>query len=294
MIILLTFVISTTLTAQSISAKEKKYTGWGANNLTYNKQALITGDKNTYGFNLCFRKPNKNKETTLYMVLTEPRRQGGFGQHSCRFLSMNVNGIPLSQLVPNEKTFRLWTKKDSAGAQVLFNFDGAGILFDVFMVKGSPMLWLKFRPDTDQKQPIAKCSIQFQVQISGVNGGKKVKNTFAKTATRELSGREWKNSLNLLSGEDRWLILGDKILDGSGGKDKGFGPSFILLPNDFSQVKKMELRLMNQPLSLLNIDLKPDFTELTIGIWQNQGAISNDDFMKLFENNKKSFTTIND
>ncbi len=273
---------------QSVTVTEKHYVGWNADNLEYNKQALILGDKNTYGVNLCLQKPGKNGETVFYMLLTEPRRQGGFGQHSCRFLDMEVNRIPLSKLVPNDKTFHLRTEKDSAGAQLTFNFDGTKILLDTCMKKDSPLLYLKFRPAPDMPEPVRSAKIRIHVQVSGVNGSDQLKDTFAATAGRELTGRAWKEALNPLTPEDRWLILGDKVFDGSG-KGKGFGPSFILLPEDFTQMKKAELRLPNQVLATLEFDLKPDFKEVTVGIWQNQSAISNADFMKLFEKNKAEF-----
>ena len=280
-----------TLGGQEMNVTARKYTGWNSGNLIFNRQALIAGPRNTYGVNFCQQKPGGNGETSFYMVLTEPRRQGGFGQHQCRFLRMEVNGIDMQRIMPQERDFKIWKKGRTAGTDMTFRFDGANILLSAYMAEDSPMLFLHFRPAETQLEPLRKFRIHLAVQVGGINGILKAENTVARTAARELAGKSWKQAKNTLNPEDRWLILYDRKLDGSG-KNKGFGPSFLLLPQDFSNLNRAELILPDDTLASVILDVKADFRELTLGIWQNRAAISNQDFFRLFGERKKDFTVI--
>lgn len=283
--------LSCGLYAQNVDVIEKKYTGWNSNNLTFNKQALITGPKNTYGINFLLQKPNQNGETSFYMVLTEPRINGGFGQHQCQYLQLEVNKIPARKIMPGEDAFRTWKNEKSAGADMTFNFNGTKIIMSSYVTKDSPLLWLTFRPVEQQLEPLKSFQIKLAAQVSGINGYKtlKAENTVAKTAAREIVGQEWKKAKNTLSAEDKWLILYDKVLDGSG-KEKGYGPSYILLPMTGDALNKAELILPNDTQASLVLDVKPDFKEITLGIWQNKAPLSNDAFFKLLDEKKSEFT----
>ena len=153
------------------------------------------------------------------------------------------------------------------------------------------MLFLRFRPAETQLEPLRKFRIHLAVQVGGINGILKAEDTAVRTAARELAGKPWKQAKNMLNPEDRWLIFYDRKLDGSG-KDKGFGPSFLLLPQDFSNLNRAELILPDDTLASVILDVKADFRELTLGIWQNKAPIPNKDFFRLFEERKKDFTVI--
>lgn len=278
--------------AQKVKVEAQKYVGWGADQLSFNKSALIIGDQNIYGVNLVTRKPDKKGNTRTYMVLTEPRRLSGFGQSGCDFLALTVNKIHISRIVPNENSFKTWTKGDSAGCTAVLNFDGTKIRLDAYMKQGSPLLWMTFSPVEKQAEPMKSCRITLSCVISGMKivKGKHIDyKKFAKTAARELTGqKDYRKAHYTLNASDRYLILGDSVLDGSK-KGAGFGPSFVLLPENFDAVKKGTLILNNGFCNQFFFDMKPDFKEFTIAIWQNKGVISNQNFMKMFESSKKKF-----
>ena len=272
-----------------VTVKQQKYRGWGDNVLLYNQQAEITNDKNFYRFNYLQNKPNKQGNTETFMNLSGPREFYGFARAPINFLGISVNGISSRRLQPKNEDFKTWTRGDRGGASVLFRFDGAMLEMDVFLKKGSPILWFTFRPAAKQLEPIRSVKINVDLVISRLltkNGVTVWENAYqrqAQTATRRL---EQQKNFYSLEPEDKFVIFSDKELDGSG-KDKGYGPSFLTF--DSAGLQRATLNLRNSWLNGISFDLKPDFKEFTFGIWQKKDAISNSEFMKLFETEKSSF-----
>ena len=283
-------ILAGTLCAQNaVTVKQKQYSGWKARDFACNQQAEIVNDKNFYQFNLLQYQPDKNGKMQTFMNISAPRQEWGFGRAPINFLSITVNGIRERDLQPNEESFRTWAKPDSAGATVTLNFDGAKVIFDVYMKKGSPVLWFSFQQPEKQLEPVRSIRIRADLVISrlltknGVTVWNDVYNRQAQTATRKL---EQQNSPYALNADDQYIIFSDKVLDGSD-KDKGFGPSFLAF--DMGGVKDANLYLGNSWANNVTFTLNPDFKEFKFGIWQQKNAIANQDFMKLFEKEKNSF-----
>lgn len=281
--------VATAFAAESVTVKESTYSGWGKDMLAFNKQAEITGDKNFYQINLLQNKPGKNGKTETFINLSAPRQEFGFGRAPINFLNLTVNGIQLRNIQPREEDFHAWSKGDKAGATFTLNFDGAKVMVDAFMKKGSPLLFLTFRQPEKQLEQIRSINVNISLIISrlltknNITVWDGVYQRKAQTAVRALEQQKEKHDL---TDKDGYLIFSDAKLDGSG-KDNGFGPSFLLF--DMDEVQSAKLSLNNTWENNVVFSLKPDFKEFRIAVWQQKNAISNQDFMGLFEKEKDSF-----
>ena len=186
-----------TVSAQVPTVEVGNYKGVGANNLSFNEQAKITGDKNFYYLNLLQSKPDKYGKKTTFINLSAPREYWNFGRAPINFLSLKVNGISLREIEPQPKCVNAWTKRDQAGAEFVLNFDGTKIILNASMKKGSPLLLLSFTQPVKQLEPIkSKVQIEFGVVISRLLTQKKttiwegVYGRQALTASRELKQRK--------------------------------------------------------------------------------------------------------
>ncbi len=280
---------ATAFASESVTVKEKSYSGWGQDMLAYNKQAEIAGDKNYYQINLLQNKPDKNGKSATFINLSAPRQEFGFGRAPINFLNLTVNGISLRDLQPRDEDFKVWSKDDRAGATMTLNFDGAKVILDAFMKKGSPLLFLTFRQPEKQLEPIRSINVGISLIISrlltknNITIWEGIYERRAQTAVRNLEQQKAKYDL---TEKDGYIIFSDAKLDGSG-KDKGFGPSFLLF--DMNGVQSAKLSLNNTWENNVAFSLKPDFKEFRIAVWQQKNAISNTDFMSLFEKEKDSF-----
>lgn len=286
---ILILAAATACAAESVTVKEKSYSGWGQDMLAYNKQAEIAGDKNYYQINLLQNKPDKNGKTSTFINLSAPRQEFGFGRAPINFLNLTVNGIQLRSIQPRDEDFKVWNRNDLAGTTFTLNFDGAKVILDAFMKKGSPLLFLTFRQPEKQLEPIRSININISLVISrlltknNITIWEGIYERRAQTAVRTLEQQKAKYDL---TEKDGYIIFSDAKLDGSG-KDKGFGPSFLLF--DMSGVQSARLSLRNEWANGVDFILKPDFKEFRIAVWQQKNAISNQDFMSLFKKEKDSF-----
>ncbi len=277
------------LAADAVTVKEKSYSGWGKDMLAFNKQVEIAGDKNYYQINLLQNKPDKNGKSQTFINLSAPRQEFGFGRAPINFLNLTVNGIPLRDIQPREEDCRTWTEKDRRGATFTLNFDGAKVILDAFMKKGSPLLFLTFRQPEKQLEPIRSINVNISLIISrlltnnNITVWEGVYQRRARTAVRSFEQQKEKYDL---TEKDGYIIFSDAKLDGSG-KDAGFGPSFLLF--DMNGVQNAKLSLNNTWENNVAFSLKLDFKEFRIAVWQQKNAISNQDFMRLFEKEKDSF-----
>lgn len=284
-----TLTAAVSFAADSITVKEKTYSGWGQDRLSYNRQAEIAGDKNYYQLNFLQNKPDKNGKTSTFINLSAPRQEFGFGRAPINFLNLTVNGIQLRSIQPRDEDFKVWNRNDLAGTTFTLNFDGAKVILDAFMKKGSPLLFLTFRQPEKQLEPIRSININISLIISrmltknNITIWEGIYERRAQTAARNLEQQKAKYDL---TEKDGYIIFSDAKLDGSG-KDKGFGPSFLLF--DMNGVQSARLSLRNEWANGIDFTLKPDFKEFRIAVWQQKNAISNQDFMSLFEKEKDSF-----
>lgn len=272
------------LFAGETTVRERPYVGWGSDRLMFNRGALVAGDANRYGFNLLMTKPDRRGETRTYFCMTEPRRMFGFGQNGVDFLDLVVNGIPLAKLVPDDTSFQTWARDGRAGVDALLNFDGCRIVVEASMEPGSPLLFLSVRTAEGGESPLESCRVRIRCVPSAMNveNGRHVGyRRFAKTAVRELKTTDDRDRRHALRAEDCYVVLGDEKLDGSG-PGKGYGPSYVLLPDDFTAVKQVELLLPNGYENAVEIDMKPGFDKIAFAVLQTPEAVSNDEFFKRF------------
>ena len=283
------------ISAQVPTVEVGNYTGVGANNLSFNEQAKITGDKNFYYLNFLQSKPDKYGQKTTFINLSAPREYWNFGRAPINFLSLKVNRISLREIEPQPKCVNAWTKGDRAGAEFVLNFDGAKIILNASMKKGSPLLFLSFTQPVKQLEPIkSKVQIEFGVVISRLLTKNKttiwegVYGRQALTASRELKQRKAPFQLNR---QDKYLIFSDSILDGTGkGDEKGVGPCLLVF--DLENGMAGTLKMQNRWHSSIVFFLPPDFKEFRCAIFMQKNKISNADFMKRFEAEKESFTNL--
>ena len=281
--------------AQEPTSKLGKYRGWGDNNLSFNTQAQLVGDKNFYHLNLLQDKPNKKGQTKTYFHLSAPRQEWNFGRAPVNFLSLKVNGISLSDLEPQSEHVTSWKKGDCAGAKFVLNFDGAKIIMDAFVKKGSPLLFLTFSQPEKQIEPIrTKVNIKFSAIVSRlltknnitIWGG--VYNRQAQSAARSVTQQK---APIKLTPADKYLILSDAVLDGSGkGLEKGVGPCLIAF--DLQEGMSGVLKMQNSWSTYIEFDLPANFKEFKCAVFMQKNVVSNADFMKRFNAEKEAFTSL--
>jgi len=248
------------------------YWGWGQETLERRDGVKITGDRNRYAIHLVSEKPKANGGAATYFQLTEPRRMWGFGQNGPRFLDLKVNGIPLAKTVVSEKTFRY----GKTGARIRLNFDGAAVDLATYMKPGSPLLWFTLRPAKEQLRPIESIDFSLHCFVSDYRAKASDYSRYVRTAVRTLGPDK---ALRAITAADRYLILGDSKLDGSG-PGRGYGPNYIGF-DDFAAVKKAVVFADNVPEMALSVELKPDFKEFTFALLQMQGAVTEMEVLSL-------------
>lgn len=258
-------------------AKTRKYRGYRENDHAFGASFLLENDVNFYGLDLLTYKPDKRGETETFFFMTDPRRYGGFGQASTKFLSLTVNGIPLAKTFPAADALK--TAADGAPAYHL-NFDGAGIVVEARQRKGDPLLYLTFRRDPASVEPIRSARIVFDCFVSTYDKECRY-DRYAKTATRAFGMSKDHKDWRTLEPSDRWLMLADRFLDGSGG-GRGFGPSFFRFQKDWTGVKGVSFCAAKTYNADVAIDLGPDFQSFTVGLLQTQDRVSNAEFEKEF------------
>lgn len=281
--------------AQEPTAKLGKYRGWGDRDLAFNSQAQLTCDKNFYNLNLLQSKPNKKGQTKTVFHLSAPRQQWNFGRAPINFLSMKVNDISLSALEPQAKHVTTWKKGDRAGVRYVLHFDGAKIFMEASVKKGSPLLFLTFTQPDKQLEPIRK---PVHIYFSAIVSRLLVKN--GKTIWDGVYGRQAQSAARLLSQQkapikltssDKYLILSDSILDGTGkGDAKGIGPCLIAF--DLKDGITGTLKMPNSWITHIEFQLPPNFKEFKSAIFMQKNIICNAEFMKRFNAEKTAFTSL--
>lgn len=251
------------------------------------EQAAMANALNQYTFTLVQSKPSGNTPPRTQFWLSA--EHFGFSP-LVNFLKINVNGIPNANLSPAAKDLTLWQEKNLSGCETKLNFDGVKLILRLYMRPDSPVLWGSIRPDSNSLEPLKSMTVTFTALVSTlVRDDKKtpiwggVYQRMAITPKRTLEQRRnvWE-----LAPEENSVILQDKKFDGSSA-DKGQGPVLILLSYD--GVAKAELALRDEWITSLNIVLNPDFKVFRFGLWQRKNAISNQDFLALFEKEKDAF-----
>lgn len=264
-------------TAGAPYAKTRRYKGYRENDHVFGASFLLENDVNFYGLDFLTYKPDKRGETETFFFMTDPRRYGGFGQASLKFLSLTVNGIPLAKTFPAADTLK--TAPDGAPAYHL-NFDGAGIVVEARQRKGDPLLYLTFRRDPASVVPIRSARIDFGCFVSCYDEKARY-DRVAKTATREFGMSKDFRDRQELEASDKWLMLADRFLDGSSA-DRGFGPSLFRFQKDWRGVKGVSFCAPKTYNANVAIDLKPDFTAFTVGILQTPSRVANEAFERTY------------
>ena len=270
--ICLVLVLAPALVRAAIEVSPCDYTGWAQDTFERRDGVKIVGDANRYAIHLVSEKPHASGQSATYFTLTEPRRVWGFGQNGCRFLNLTVNGIPLAKTVVSDKTFHY----GKAGARIRLNFDGAAVDLAAYMKPGSPLLWFTLRPEKEQLRPIEKIELALNCVVSDYRTKAEEIDRYVKTAVRTLGPDK---APQALTAADGFVLFGDRKLDGSGAK-KGFGPSYVALP-DFAGVRKAAVLADTGPNARLSVELQPDFREFTFAILQSQSALTEAELMKM-------------
>lgn len=295
----LTFLFAASVTlsamAQVPNAKLGKYFGWGANNLAFNTQAQLTGDKNFYQLNLLQSKPDKKGQKTTFINLSAPRQEWNFGRAPINFLALNVNGISSRMLEPQPGNITTWKKGDRAGARFVFNFDGAKIFMDASMKKGSPLLFLTFTQPAKQIEPIKRpVHINFGAVVSRLLTKKNITiwdGVYSRQAQSAARMIKQQKAPVKLTPADKYLILSDAKLDGTGkGNEKGVGPCLIAF--DLQPGMTGTLKLANSWLTHIEFRLPANFKEFKCAVFMQKNIVSNANFMKRFNAEKAAFTSL--
>lgn len=251
----------------------RKYRGYRENDHVYEASVLLKNDAGFYGMELMTYKPDKNGETDTFFFLSSPRYRGGFGSSSCRFLRMKVNGIALKDIYPEPDAL----KTSPAGNPAWhLDFDGAGVVVEASRRPGDPLLYLTFRRAAESVCAVSNACVSLECFVSDYDKAGRY-DRFCRTARRTLGMTDAQRRSHAITADDRQLLLADHVLDGRA-PDRGYGPSFILLPDDWQGIARCELELPKSYWAGVRFLLKPDFAPFTVGILQTQRRVSNDEY----------------
>lgn len=248
----------------------RKYCGYRQNDHVYEASVLLKNDVGFYGMELMTYKPDRNGETDTFFFLSSPRYYGGFGSSSCRFLRMNVNGIPLDRLYPAPDTLR---KSNEGNPVWRLDFDGAGVDVEASRRQGDPLLYLTFSRASESVTPVTNACVSLECFISAYDKQERY-DRFCRTADRTLGMHRGRHTAHRIVQADRFLFLADHVLDGTS-EDRGNGPSYVKLPSDWSGIERCELDMQRTYWCGVRFHLKRDFAPFTVGILQTQSRISN-------------------
>lgn len=257
-------------------ADTRKYRGYRENDHVYEASVLLKNDVGFYGMELMTYKPDRNGETDTFFFLSSPRYYGGFGSSSCRFLRMNVNGIALDRLYPAPDALR----RSKAGNPVWkLNFDGAGVDVEASRKPGDQLLYLTFSRAQESVTQVTNALVSLECFISAYDRQERY-DRFCRTARRHLGMHKGRHTAHRIVETDRFLFLADHVLDGTA-EDRGNGPSYVKLPEDWSGIERCELDMQKTYWCGVRFHLKKDFAPFTVGILQTQNRTSNAECEKL-------------
>ena len=203
----------------------------------------------------------------MRLTLSEPRFSFGFGRQGANFLNLRVDGLWLSSCVSDGTPFAVTrTKSGGERATRVFNVDGRRFLIGFETKPDSPLLHVAVKPLADGK-PWREATVRLNCVPSVMEGQQGYKGVtyarYAKTAMRRVEA----DAKIEFTSEDRYVCLGDGNYDGSGER-KGFGPSYIRLPSDWSGLKSVTLGLRNYYSQSVDFQLAPDSKGVSFAIHQ--------------------------
>ena len=210
-------------------------------------------------------------------------KQPAFLQFGCGYPipalpSLTVNGIKSRSISLDKGSLKKWEDKESgsAGCEMTLNFDGAKILYRIFMKKDSNLLFVRIAPDSSSVEPIA--GIEFSTYAC-INLDKDPKKRWdpasyareAATPARTIKGDTGNKGIELEPAENT-LIL----------RDTEFGKNPVYMVFESAPVQKAVL--LNGAYQTLNLTLKPDFKEFTYAFWMSpKKQFSNTEFETLLK-----------
>jgi hypothetical protein len=265
---------------------------WGALKIGYRKHVNIANTLNSYPLGYVQWKSYQEKPPHLQLRLHGPTPYGNFSRPINSFFKMKVNGIKLGNLYPKDDDVKIIKNKETGygGCTIKQNYNGAKLIFNWYMRPDSPVLWLSIKPAKDSLTPVKSATINITVMPSTIAKNEKNKVIWAGAYERQaISPSRLINQSKkavILTPEDNYLIFQDTKFDGSG-PGKGAGPCFLCLSHQ--GIKKAVLNLQNSWLTNLTLELEPDFSEISLGFWQQRDPLSNTDFAKLFKSKQMLF-----
>ena len=277
-----------TLVRGDMGAMKRHYRGWAWTEAVYNRAALLMGDRNCYGINYLMNRPTDRKPARTIINLAEPRLRAGFGREPLNFLGLEVNGVPLARTVPGEGAFKVSATAAEAVAELIVDFDGAKLAVEARMKKGSPLLFLTVRQVPGSKRiesgKVTVSCVPSRLHDADREGRRPPHAREAVTARGRTAGPCTPDGDAVrvsLTEKDRYLIQQDAVFDGSS-PEKGFGPSYLGLPADFSDITAATLTMTRSYDTTLVFTLKPGFREMTFSILQLNERVSNAEFPNRF------------
>lgn len=171
-----------------------------------------------------------------------------------------VNGINSRNLFLEKESLKKWEDKaaGSAGCEVILNFDGAKILFRVFMKKDSQLLFVRIAPEKSSIGPIRTIEFSNFACINLDKDPKKrwVNSSYAReivTSSRTL--KEYPRKGFELAPEENTLLF----------RDANFGKNPVYMT--FQSDPVLKATVINGAYQTLKLTLKPDLSEFTYAFW---------------------------
>lgn len=246
----------------------------------------IKNEQNDYLLYLQRVKPSAKSNGSLLIGLPEPNFWHGFIARG--FMDFTVNGIPSGALDPQK--MEVWQKENTAGVDILFNFDGCKLTCRYFMREDSPVLWIDLIHD-ENSDSVRKIQIGFECHPSWSveNNGKPDSSyrRFIQTPARKIIGKTDARDTVWFNAKDSYLVFGDDFYQPGLDDKKSQGPCFLRV--DWSAVRSLSVWFGNIYCAVLKSELRPEAGEWHFGVFETRKRQTNQEFLALLQRNKTQF-----
>ena len=240
------------------------------------KDTRFSLEGGTYRYEVRFNANNS-------LGMTAPRSGFGFGNQGCRFISACVDGTWLTSTFNDGTPFKISRNEDgSMLAEREFNVDGKRLKIGFRTKKDSPLLFVSIKPVLGSK-PFRMAQIRVNCVPSVMDGQRGYKNVvysrYAETAKGRRKG-------GVITPDDKFILFGDDNYDGSAEK-KGFGPSYLKLPENWEGVASAKMSF-GAHATFLDFILKTDGAGVEFALHQPPSPMTRKEvFTEVFSSDKK-------
>ena len=208
--------------------------------------------------------------------LVGPRYAFGFGAQGADFLNLCADGKWLSNAHHDGTPFTVTpTAEGGTRAERDVNIDGRRFRIGFESRPGSPLLQIAVKPLPGEKA-CRNARVRVNCVPSVMDGQGGYKNV---VYARYLETAKGRRPAGTLSADEGFVLLGDDNYDGSGER-KGYGPSYLDLPTDWSGVRSARVDYGNRYSASVEFELDPAGPGVAFALHQPMSAMTREQVLE--------------